>query len=205
MLFRNGDFVPVEVKRTFSSVVPAEVEKLERLSAALRSLWSAIAVCQYGYEAPEDFAALESRDESTDPFRIILSYDALLTPMPFWSLGSETFAWVPLSEEQVSNRQADFVTRMSQQAKDCEHKWLESAMIRRPKNMPSDTGTELNNRGPYDDRRSDRRAPRCRSKPLDRRRAKAVVHSHLLPGGTAPVLGDELLDLRLGQAVRSRH
>jgi hypothetical protein len=97
MLFRNADLVPVEVKRSFSGVLPAEVEKLTLLAQALRSPGSALTVCQYGDIAPDDFRKLESRGQGADPFRLILTYDLLLDPHPVWALGADPFAWTPLS------------------------------------------------------------------------------------------------------------
>jgi hypothetical protein len=132
LLFREGDFVPVEVKRSFDGVVPAETDKLDDLATLLRAPWSAIAVCQYGHAAPERYTQLESRGQGADPFRLILSYDRLLDPSPHWALGDDPFAWRPLSEEEIDEREKRFVERLARGGEEESTDWLEYAMLRRP-------------------------------------------------------------------------
>jgi hypothetical protein len=132
MLFRNGDFVPAEVKRSFGGVLPAEVEKLTQLARILRSPWSALAVCQYGAAAPDDFRRLESRGEGADPFRLILTYDLLLDPHPMWALGADPFAWAPMSKEDINDREAAFVQRLARGREDEGVSWFDYLMLRRP-------------------------------------------------------------------------
>lgn len=132
MLFRNADIVPVEVKRSFDGVIPAEVEKLTQLAKALRSPWSALAVCQYGIEAPDDFHRLESRDLGADPFRLILAYDSLLEPNPMWILGVDPFAWAPLSQEKIHEREVAFVRRLVQGHESESFQWFDHSMLHRP-------------------------------------------------------------------------
>jgi hypothetical protein len=132
MLFRNADFVPVEVKRSFAGVLPAEVEKLTLLAKALRSPWSALAVCQYGATAPDDFRQLESRGHGVDPFRLIITYDRLLDPHPVWALGADPFAWTPLSGEEIQKREAAFVQFLAQGRENESFQWFDHSMLRRP-------------------------------------------------------------------------
>ena len=132
MLFRNADLVPVEVKRSFGGVLPAEVEKLTLLAKALRSPWSALAVCQYGDAAPDDFRQLESRGPGADPFRLILTYDLLLDPHPVWALGADPFAWTPLSDEEIQKREAAFVQFLAQGRENESLPWFDYSMLRRP-------------------------------------------------------------------------
>ena len=131
LLFENADLVPVEVKRAFGGVLPEEVAKLNKLALALRAPWSAIVVCQYGHEAPDDFIAFENRGEGADPFRLILSYDTLLEPHPVWRLGADPFAWAPLTNQQIEERQARFVQRLAG-AEEEGYRWLDFSMLRRP-------------------------------------------------------------------------
>lgn len=132
MLFRDGDLVPVEVKRSFSGVVPPEVDKLDDLAARLRAPWSAIAVCQYGQAAPESFTWLESRGEGAGPFRLVLSSDRLLEPSPHWALGDDPFAWRPMSDGEIEEREQRFVERLARGGEDEGSDWLEYVMLRRP-------------------------------------------------------------------------
>lgn len=132
LLFRNADFVPVEVKRSFSGVVEGEVNKLSELASALRAPWSAVAVCEYGRGAPDAFIGLECRSEGADPFRLILTYDTLLEQHPIWALGTDPFAWAPLSDEAIRKRETAFVQRLARGVEEEDASWLEHSMLRRP-------------------------------------------------------------------------
>jgi hypothetical protein len=132
LLFRNADLVPIEVKRSFSGVVPAEVAKLDLLAATLRSPWSALAVCQYGRDAPASFTALENRGPAAEPFRLILSYDRLLDRHPVWALGSDPFAWKPLSDDAVKKRETEFVQWLASAGDEEDVSWFDYSMLRRP-------------------------------------------------------------------------
>jgi hypothetical protein len=132
LFFSNADLTPVEVKRSFSGVTASEIGKLDRLAAVLASPWSAIAVCDYGAEAPADFVGLERRGEDVAPYRLILSYDRLLDPTPVWTLGGDPFEWNPLTPEQIQERESDFVRRLDQRGEDGPLDWLTQTMLRRP-------------------------------------------------------------------------
>lgn len=132
LLTRQGDFVPIEVKRSFGGVTSVEVEKLDDLAAQLKAPWSAVAVCQYGRVAPDDFSNLENRTEAADPFRLILSYDRLLEEHPVWVLGVDPFAWRPLSDGDIETREKRFVERLARGGEDEDANWVESSMLRRP-------------------------------------------------------------------------
>ena len=107
-------------------------EKLTLLAKALRSPWSALAVCQYGDAAPDEFRQLESRGPGADHFRLILTYDLLLDPHPFWALGADPFAWGPLSDDEIQERQAAFVQFLAQGRENENIPWFDYSMLRRP-------------------------------------------------------------------------
>jgi hypothetical protein len=133
MFFRSGEFVPVEVKRSFTGADGAEVHKLDDLVNTLNAPWCAIAVCQYGQQGSEDFATLETRSEGGSPFRLILSYDLLLDLHPHWSMGVDPFRWEPLDAEKIAEREKEFVTRLAQMPTDGRYDWLSEDMLHRPK------------------------------------------------------------------------
>jgi hypothetical protein len=130
ILLRSGDFVPVEVKRSYGSMTPLEVGKLDHLVALLRAPWSVLAVCQYGKDAPPEYLAYEQRGANEPPHRLVLSYDTLLDPRAVWGLGADPFAWSPLTAHQISDREKDFVNRLAQQAKDGDKDWMEWQLLR---------------------------------------------------------------------------
>jgi hypothetical protein len=132
LLFRDAAFVPIEVKRSFSSVVPSEISKLDHLAGVLDSPWSAVAACEYGIEAPQDFVELENRGKGATPFRVVLSYDRLLDPTPVWSLSGDPFAWDPLTNEQIQERETSFVKRLTRRFEAGPFNWLADQMLKRP-------------------------------------------------------------------------
>lgn len=132
LLFRDAAFVPIEVKRSFSSVVPSEISKLDHLAGVLDSPWSAVVACEYGIEAPQEFVELENRGKGATPFRVVLSYDRLLDPTPVWSLNGDPFAWDPLTNEQIQERETSFVKRLTQRFEAGPFNWLADRMLKRP-------------------------------------------------------------------------
>ncbi|WP_028266980.1 hypothetical protein [Arthrobacter sp. MA-N2] len=133
LLFRDAAFIPIEVKRSFSGIVPKEISKLEHLARVLDSPWSAVVACEYGIQAaPQEFVELENRGKGATPFRVILSYDRLLDPTPVWSLGGDPFAWDPLTAEQIHARETAFVNRLAQRFEAGPFDWLEDRMLDRP-------------------------------------------------------------------------
>jgi hypothetical protein len=106
MLTTESQLIPVEVKRTSTGFTASEVGKLDALADHLKASWSMAAVCQYGKDVDPAFSGLEDRSHAPDShFRALLSYDALLNPMPMWTLGGDPFAWTPMADEQVNERQ----------------------------------------------------------------------------------------------------
>jgi hypothetical protein len=132
LFFRSGDFVPIEVKRSFGGANPAEVLRLKRLVNVLHAPWSAIAVCQYGHDAPVDFVGLEARRLDSPQFRLILSYDVLLDLDAHWSLGADPFQWDPLGLDQIKEREEKFVATLVNRFGDGRHDWLALDMLDRP-------------------------------------------------------------------------
>lgn len=104
-----GDCIPVEAKKSFGGVVPAELNKLEKLAESLGSPWTVVAVTGYANSAPEDFSTLENREVPGSAYRVILTYDKLLDSHPQWTLGGDPFEWSPLSDEQIIEREKSFI------------------------------------------------------------------------------------------------
>lgn len=139
LLTADGEFVPMEVKRTATGFTPGELEKLERLQKSLASPWTAIATCQYASEAGEAFPQLTSRHPDSTYSRIALSYDALLEPNVHWGLGEDVLAWAPLSADQIKERERDFVRSLAGQHADPAQghaSLLESRMLHVPTEIP---------------------------------------------------------------------
>jgi len=132
LAFRSGDLVPIEVKRSYSGVTQAEVDKLGRLSEALSAPWSAIAVCDYGEDAPEAFLDYEVRSEVPGRARLLLSYDALLSSHAVWGLGSDPFAWVPLTRAQIADREGAFVRGLASRGTEGLDDMYAFSMLHRP-------------------------------------------------------------------------
>jgi len=131
-LIRDGALVPIEVKRTSNGFTTEEIEKFNTIVDMMKSPWSGLAVCQYGRDVVPEFQSLENRTgESAARFRVLLSYDLLLDPAPFWRLGSDPFGWRPLTAEEIRQRETDFVQRLA--SADAESAdWLDTAMLHRP-------------------------------------------------------------------------
>jgi ribosomal protein S27E len=68
LLFRNADFVPIEVKRSFSGVTTPEMQRLDHLAEQLQAPWSAVAVCGYGSGATEEFWHAKVGDSTLNIF-----------------------------------------------------------------------------------------------------------------------------------------
>jgi hypothetical protein len=143
-LTRDSAFVPIEVKRTSSGFTPEEIEKFNAIVDIMKSPWSGVAVCQYGRDVMPEFTSLEDRtDDPGARFRVLLSYDLLLDPMPFWQLGGDPFRWRPLTAEEIQQREANFVQGLASASAESAE-WLDSAMLHRPspdRPMPNSDGT----------------------------------------------------------------
>lgn len=133
LLFRSGELVLAEVKRSLSGLVQTEVDKLETLSDLVGASWSAVAGCQYLLDAAGfDAAALEARDLDRQPFRIVLSYDRLLEKHPVWSMGGDPFHITPLSRDEIADREAQFVGSLMATAPDRSGSFMEFDVLREP-------------------------------------------------------------------------
>lgn len=133
MLTTQGEFVPTEVKRTFSGLSGDEVRKHEVLTAMLDSPWSVLAACQYEGRGGGIAAQLRSRNEDGTHARVVLSYDHLLEPLPFWALGDDPFEARVLDAVQIAERETEFVRRLAALADDADFDWLAATMLRRPR------------------------------------------------------------------------
>lgn len=133
LLTKAGEFVPIEVKRTSAGFNAQEVAKLDRLCDELSAPWSGVATCEYGRAASAEFRALEARTAEHERFRIILSYDVLLEPYPVWAMGSDPFAWNVLTDAQILEREAKFVTALAGQGEGESVDWLSYDMLRSPR------------------------------------------------------------------------
>lgn len=109
LLTRDGELVPVEVKRRVAGIEGA-ADKLDALSDALQSPWDAVAVT----EPARDCQALTALGRSLpDRPRVLLTDDQLHEHRIFWTLGSDPFGWQPLSLDDDAARQAAFVKRLA--------------------------------------------------------------------------------------------
>lgn len=109
LLTRDGDLVPIEVKSSAHRVTEQEVAKLDQVCEALRSPWSGFAVCEYLKAVEEDLSRLEQRDSYGARTRLALSYDRLLDPHPFWSMGCDPFQLSELDHDEITKREGNFL------------------------------------------------------------------------------------------------
>jgi len=78
-----------------------------------------------------EFTSLEDRtDDPGARFRVLLSYDLLLDPMPFWQLGGDPFRWRPLTAEEIQQREANFVQGLASASAESAE-WLDTRRHRR--------------------------------------------------------------------------
>ena len=133
MLLRSGDLIPMEVKHSFAGMTDGEVEKLDRLASLLKSPWSGLIVSKYGKDATPEFVAREHRREDSEPFRLILTYDLLLSEHPFWGLGADPFEWAPLDSHAIAEREGTFVSQLAANPPGRMTNWSEEDLLRRRK------------------------------------------------------------------------
>lgn len=131
MLTRAGELIPVEVKRTATGLTPAELNKLDTLSTALQSPWTATVACQYALESEVDLDDIAARYDDGTHRRMALTYDALLKPHAIWSMGADPFDAQALSREQIGEREKEFVDAVARRATDTPRDWLTYSMLRR--------------------------------------------------------------------------
>lgn len=132
LLTLRGEFVPVEVKRRGSGITEPEVAKLEALVETLGSPWSGVAACEYLHRCTADLGALQVADEVEGTYqRIVLTYDHLLDPMPFWSMGADPFGMSALTEEEIEDREGRFVDTLVDHATNSAESWFEGDMLNR--------------------------------------------------------------------------
>jgi len=132
LLTRHAELVPIEVKRSSTGITQAELDKLDALSVALHSPWSAVVACQYATEMGDDFATHELRAEDGTYLRIPLSYDRLLSPHPYWALSDDPFAWKPLDDGAIEMRERQFVRRFEQWDPGARRNWSDETMLSNP-------------------------------------------------------------------------
>jgi hypothetical protein len=132
LLTRVGEFVPVEVKRRGAGLTAGEVEKLDGLVEAFVAPWSAVAACEYLGQCKTDLGALQEADEAEGAYqRIVLAYDHLLDPRPFWSMGADPFSLSALTEEEINDRERRFVATLVDRATNSNESWFEADMLHR--------------------------------------------------------------------------
>ncbi|MDT3446033.1 hypothetical protein [Pseudofrankia sp. BMG5.37] len=132
LLTKGGDFVPVEVKRSSTGFSEREVLKLNQLASILNSPWSVAATCQYAQDISDSFPELEQGGKESARTRVILSYDTLLEPSPFWTLDSDPFEWRPLEPAEIEKREAKFIRGLTIQADRGPIDWLSDEMLEHP-------------------------------------------------------------------------
>lgn len=132
LLTLRGEFVPIEVKRRGSGLTESEVAKLDALAETLGSAWTGVAVCEYLNGCATDLGALHVADEAKGSYqRIVLTYDHLLDPTPFWSMGADPFALSALTEEEIEDRERRFVDTLVDRATNSNESWFEGGMLNR--------------------------------------------------------------------------
>lgn len=132
MLSRMGEFVPIEVKRTVKGLNENEIRKLDTLSAVLKSTWNGVVVCQYARDMDEiSLNSLVARNSDGTYQRIALTYDQLLDPHPMWVLGGDPFAIKKLTDEEITEREKEFVTSLKRQAEEPNTDWQAYLMLHR--------------------------------------------------------------------------
>ncbi|WP_211268432.1 hypothetical protein [Oerskovia enterophila] len=128
MLSRAGEFIPAEFKRSATGLTEGEMEKLDRLCEALHSPWSVVAYAAYNKDVETDIAGLERRDSAGVRTRVVLSYDRLLSVHPVWSMGDDPFAIRTMSQEEIDEREAAFVSSLAG-IDPGDRSWLEYSML----------------------------------------------------------------------------
>lgn len=132
LLIRLGDLIPVEVKRRGSGLTLSELAKLDALAETLESPWSAVATCEYLHRSPTNLAGLQTTDEAQEAYeRVVLAYDQLLEPRPFWSMGGDPFALSALTGEEVEQRERRFVDSLANRAPHSNETWFEADLLNR--------------------------------------------------------------------------
>ncbi|MEU1317931.1 hypothetical protein [Streptomyces tibetensis] len=128
---KRAEFIPVEVKRTFSGFTEGEVEKLDHLTSFLNSPWSVVAACQYGRDADEGFEEIAEYSATEGYSRVVLSYDKLLG-RPLWAINGDPFEWNPLSLDEIKEREQRFVRTMIDQVNIGRSNWLAEDLLNPP-------------------------------------------------------------------------
>lgn len=130
ILTRHGEFIPIEVKRRVTGLSDSEIDKLEVLVSALSAPWCAAAVCEYAGAVHDECSRWVVRAEGTYK-RIVLAYDRLLEPQPFWAMGDDPFALTPLSTDDIEERETAFIKSLGQRASDGPGSAFEFDMLHR--------------------------------------------------------------------------
>lgn len=118
MLTRRGEFIPVEVKRRGTGLIQSEVAKLDTLANTLTAPWSAVVACEYAARAKSDLTQLVVRHEDGPYKRMVLTFDRLLDPAPYWSMGHDPFGLKPLTADDIVKREKSFVEGLLRKASD---------------------------------------------------------------------------------------
>ncbi|MGJ5826129.1 hypothetical protein [Streptomyces ossamyceticus] len=128
---RRAEFIPVEVKRTFSGFTEREIGKLDHLASFLKSPWSLVASCQYGKDAGEEFEELSKYSAIEGYSRVVLSYDKLLG-RPVWAINSDPFEWNPLSLDEIKKREQQFVRNLIDRVDNGRENWMAKELLNPP-------------------------------------------------------------------------
>lgn len=132
LLTREGQFVPIEVKRLAGGLTEGEIVKLDSLATALTSPWSAVAACQYSAYCDRDLGLLVARHDRDGTYkRMVLTYDRLLDPNPIWALGDDPFALTIMSADEIANRERGFVDSLATRSTDVHDSMFEYEMLNR--------------------------------------------------------------------------
>jgi len=119
----------VEVKRSITGLTDTELDKLDALCTSLYAPWSAVAACHYMRGDADSFRAVTGRFADGTHRRIALAYDGLLDPIPVWLLEADPFEVTPLTEEEIAERERQFVNRLADYGGASAASWLEYDML----------------------------------------------------------------------------
>ncbi len=131
MLTRDGEFVPIEVKRSATGLTQQELTKLDSLADHLGSPWTGVAACQYARDASDSLDSIPTRNADGTHRRMVLTYDHLLDDHPVWAMSSDPFAFAPMDDHEIEIREKQFVSFLSNRAKEANTDWLAYSMLRR--------------------------------------------------------------------------
>jgi hypothetical protein len=103
LVFTDGSLVAGECKRSPAGLNVTELDKLDRLSAALGSTWDFVATLAPGRECGQAWEELALRTDASSP-RLVLTGDQLFDTHIMRGLNDDEFAWRCDETERATDR-----------------------------------------------------------------------------------------------------